>query len=88
MKNMKRQKDMTVEDEPHRSEGVQYATGEEQRTTNSHRKKEAARPKQKRHSVEDVSDDESILFSFSFSFVILSTAIFMSLACPCTPPSG
>ena len=37
---------MTVEDEPHRSEGVQYATGEEQRTiTNSSRKNEAAGPK-------------------------------------------
>ena len=40
---MKRQKDMTTEDEPHRSEGIQYVTGEEQRAiTNSSRKNEAA----------------------------------------------
>ena len=32
MKSMKRQKDMTLENkQPPRSEGVQYATGEEQR---------------------------------------------------------
>ena len=31
MDTMKRQEDMTPEDEPLRSEGVQYATGEEQR---------------------------------------------------------
>jgi len=42
--------------------GVQYATGEEWRTTtNSSRKNEAAGPKQKRHSVGDVSGDESKL---------------------------
>ena len=39
MSSMKKQKDMTPEDEPSSSEGVQYATGEEQRaTTNSSRK--------------------------------------------------
>ena len=43
---------MTLEDEPPRSEGVQYPTGEEQRAiTNSSRKNEAAGPKQKGHSV-------------------------------------
>ena len=41
MNSMKMQKDMTPEDEPPRSEGVQYATGEEQRAiTNSSRKNE------------------------------------------------
>jgi len=36
-------KNMTTEDEPHRSEGIQYVTGEEQRAiTNSSRKNEAA----------------------------------------------
>ena len=60
MKNMKRQKDMTVEDEPHRSEGVQYAAGEETRAiTNSCRKGEVAGPKQKQHSIVDVSGGES-----------------------------
>ena len=40
---MKRQKDMTPEDEPPRSEGVHHATGEERRTvTNSSRRKEAS----------------------------------------------
>ena len=35
---MKRQKDMTPEDEPPRSEGVQFTTREEQRAINSSRK--------------------------------------------------
>ena len=44
----KKQEDMTLKDERPRSEGVQYATGEEWRTTtNSLRKNEAAGPKQK-----------------------------------------
>ena len=39
---------MTLKDESPRSEGVQFATGEEWRTTtNSSRKNEAAGPKQK-----------------------------------------
>ena len=43
MDSMKRQKYVTLEDEPPRSEGVQYATGEEQRAvTNSSRKNEEA----------------------------------------------
>ena len=45
MNSMKRQKDMTLEDEPSMSEGVQYAAGEEQR--NSFRKNEEAEPKWK-----------------------------------------
>ena len=54
---MKRQKDMTPEVEPLRSEDVQYTTGEEQR--NSSRKNEEAEPKWKRYSVVDVSGGES-----------------------------
>ena len=43
MNSMKRQKDITLENESLRSEGVQYATGEEQRAiTNSSRKNEVA----------------------------------------------
>ena len=57
MNSMKRQKDMTPEDETVRLVGVQYATGEEQR--NSSRKNEEAGLKQKCHSVVDVSDGES-----------------------------
>ena len=45
MNSRKRQKDMTLKDEPPRSVGVQYATGEEQR--NSFRKNEEAEPKWK-----------------------------------------
>ena len=42
----KRQKAMTLEDEPLRSEGVQYATGEEWRAiTNSSSKNEVTGPK-------------------------------------------
>ena len=48
MDSMKRQKEVTPEDEPPRPEGIQYATGEEPRTiTNSSRKNGAAGPKQK-----------------------------------------
>ena len=51
---------MTPKDESLRSEGVQYATWEERRTTtNSPRKDEAAGPTQKRCSAVDVSADES-----------------------------
>ena len=47
MDTVERQEDMTLEDEPLRSEGVQYATGEERRVvTNSSRENEAAGPKQ------------------------------------------
>ena len=53
MNSMKRQKDMPLKDEPPRSLGVQYATGEEQR--NSSRKNEEAGPKQKQCSVVNVS---------------------------------
>ena len=46
MKSTKWQKDMTLEDELPMSEGVQYATGEEQRaTTNSSRENEVPGPK-------------------------------------------
>ena len=42
MNSMKRQKDTTLKDESPRSQGIQYATGEEQR--NSSRKNEEAGP--------------------------------------------
>ena len=51
---------MTLEDEPPRLDGIPYATGEEQRAiTNSSRKNEATGPKQKWHSVVDVSGGET-----------------------------
>ena len=52
MGNMKSQKGITLEDETPRLEGVQYATGEEQRaTTNSSRRNGVIGPKQKQRSV-------------------------------------
>ena len=61
MISMKKVKGMTsLEDEPLRSEGVGYSTGEEQRVvTTISRKNEVAGPKQKGHSVVDVSGGES-----------------------------
>ena len=48
MDSMKRQKDMTPEDEPPSLEGVQYATGEEWRAImNSSKKNEVAGAKHK-----------------------------------------
>ena len=48
---------MTIKDEPPRSGGVQYATGEEWR--NSSRRNEEAEPKWKQHPVVDVAGGES-----------------------------
>ena len=51
MDSMKRQKFRTLEDEPTRSEGVPYATGQEWRAiTNSSKKTEMAGKKRKRRS--------------------------------------
>ena len=62
MNCIKGQKVRTLKDEPlllPRSEGLQDATAEEQRTViNSARKKETAEPEQKPHSVAGVSGDE------------------------------
>ena len=57
MNSMKRQKAMTLKNEPPRSIGAQYATGEEWR--NSSRRNEEAEPKRKRCPVEDESCSES-----------------------------
>ena len=60
MNNMKRQKDMTSEDEAPGLESAQYATEEEWRAiTNSCRKNEVAWPKETWCSVVDVSGDEN-----------------------------
>ena len=53
---MKKQKDMTPDDDPTRLVGVQYATGEEQK--NSSRRNVEAEPKQKQCPVVDVSGGE------------------------------
>ena len=59
MRSMKRQKYMTLKDEPPRLAGVQYATGEEWR--NSSRRKEETEPKHKVCPVVDVSGGEGKL---------------------------
>ena len=46
---------MIPKDEPHRTEGVQFATGEERTPTNRFRKNEKAGPKRKQCSIVDVS---------------------------------
>ena len=57
MNSMKRQKDMTLKDELHRSVGAQYATRDQWR--NNSRKKEETEPKQKQHPIVDVTGDRS-----------------------------
>ena len=60
MNSMRSQKDMTPEDEPPRSQRIQYAARAEWRATaDSSRKNEVAGPKRKRHSVVDVPGGES-----------------------------
>ena len=57
MNSMKRQKDRTLKDELPRSVGAQYATGDQWR--NNSRKNEETEPKQKQHTVVDVTGDRS-----------------------------
>ena len=55
--SMKREKDRTLKDELPRFVGAQYATGDQWR--NNSRKNEGMEPKQKHHSVVDVTGDGS-----------------------------
>ena len=57
MNSMKRQKNRTLKDELPRSVGAQYATGDQWR--NNSRKNEGMEPKQKQHTVVDVTGDRS-----------------------------
>ena len=57
MKSMTRQKDRTLKSELPRSVDTQYATGDEWR--NNSRENEEMEPKQKQHSVVDVTGDGS-----------------------------
>ena len=59
MNSMKRQKDRTLKDELPRSVDTQYATGDQWR--NNSRKNEWMEPKQKQHSVVDVTGDGSTI---------------------------
>ena len=56
MNNMKTQKDRTVKDELPTLVGARYATGDQWR--NNSRKNEGMEPKQKQHSVVDVTGME------------------------------
>ena len=55
--SMKRQKDRTLKDELRRSVGAQYGTEDQWR--NNSRKNEELEPKQKQHTVVDVTGDRS-----------------------------
>ena len=55
--SMKRQKDRTLKDEPPRSVGAQYATGDQWR--NNSRTNEGMEPKQKQYPVVDGTGDRS-----------------------------
>ena len=57
MNSMKRQNDRTLKDELPRSVGAQYASGDQWR--NNSRKNEEMEPKQKQHSVVDLTGDGS-----------------------------
>ena len=57
MNSIKRQNNRTMKDEPPRSVGAQYATGDQWR--NKSRKNEGTEPKQKQHPVVDVTGDRS-----------------------------
>ena len=57
MNSMKRQKDMTLNDELPRSVGAQYTTGIQWR--NNSRKNERMEPKQKQYPVVDMTGDRS-----------------------------
>ena len=57
MKSMERQKDSTLKDEPPKSVGAQYATGDQWR--NNSRNNEGMEPKQKQYPVVDVTGDRS-----------------------------
>ena len=57
MNGIKRQKDRTLTDELPRLVGAQYATGDEWR--NNSTKNQETEPKQKQHSVVDVTGDGS-----------------------------
>ena len=57
MNSMKRQKDMTLEDQLSRSVAAQYATREEWR--NNSRKNEETKPKRKQCPIVDVTGDGS-----------------------------
>ena len=55
MRSMKRQKDRTLKDKLPRSVGAQYTTGEQWR--NNPGKNEETEPKQRQHSIVDMTGD-------------------------------
>ena len=65
---MKRQKDKALKDELCRSEGVQYATGEEWR--NNSKNNEETEPKQQHHPVVDVTGERSKIQCYKEQYCI------------------
>ena len=57
MNSMRRQNDRMLKEEPRRSVGAQYATGDQWR--NNSREDEGMEPEQKQHPVVDVTGDRS-----------------------------
>ena len=57
MNSMKRQNDRILREELSRSEGAQYATGDQQ--GNNSRKNEGMEPKQKQYPIVDMTGDRS-----------------------------
>ena len=68
MNSMKRQNDRIPKEEPPRSLGAQYATGDQWR--NNSRKNEGIEPKQKQHPVVDVTGDRSKVRCYKKQFCI------------------
>ena len=61
MNNKKRQKDRTLKDELPWLEGAQYATGDQWRSNS--RKNEEMEPKQKHHTIVNVTGDGSKVYA-------------------------
>ena len=57
MNSINKQEDRILKEEPHRSVGAQYATGDQWR--NNSRKNEGMEPKRKQYPVVDVTGDRS-----------------------------
>ena len=68
MNSIKRQKDRTLKDELPRSVGAQYATGEEWR--NNSRNNKETEPKQKRHTIVDMTGDGSKIQCYKEQYCI------------------
>jgi len=85
MSSMKRQKDMTLKDEPPRSVRAQYATGRDCR--NNTRMNEEMEPKWKQYPVVDVPGDGSRVWCCKEQYCILTSSN-KTIDDTCTSPDG